>query len=114
MTKTSAKPTNSSANTEDFNSVAVCFRDPTINNLFADLLEVRGIRAQIFTEIYDVDQTTKIITEPIFIPDLTPSQIKKCLVVGNREAVQDLSAVTLTRPLTEDKIDAAISAFLEA
>lgn len=113
MTKTNLNGIDQSANSEDFESVAVCFRDPSINALFADLLQVRGIKAKTFTEIYDVEQATKIITEPIFLPDLTPSQMKKCLVVGNKDLLNDLESVTLARPLTEEKINAAISAFLK-
>lgn len=105
---------NRSANSEDFESVAVCFRDPSINALFADLLEVRGVKAKTFTEIYDVADAVKIITEPLFIPDLTPSQMRKCLIVGNKDVLGDLSGVTLSRPLTEEKIDEAIAAFLKA
>ncbi len=94
------------------NQIAICFQDDTINYLFAGLLESRGIHTTIVETVENLDATTKLITEPLFLGHLSNDKLQHCLVVGNKESLKGLSAITLSRPLTEEKIELAISEFL--
>ena len=102
------------ANSSDYRPVGIYFEDPVINQLFAELLRVRGVEASVLHTLEDADSETRIITEPQFFPEIPNAQRRSCLVVGNRDAVKDLEAHALTRPLTEEKIDSALKAFLSA
>ena len=62
--------------------VAICFSDDRINAAFADLLRSRGINAMIVDNPDELDAETKIITEPIYFPDIRTDAKTNCLVVG--------------------------------
>lgn len=103
------------ANRTDFFEVSICFEDPTINLLFSELLEVRGIRTHILAGILDFTGVNKIVTEPQFYPCLDSEQRQRCLIVGNKDALRELKdGIPLSRPLTEDKVEEAISQFLRS
>jgi len=94
-------------------TVAICFADSTINQLFSQLLEVRGISTEILENIKQVSGNTKIITEPQFFESLDEKYHQQCLLVGNKGILQAFSTLSLSRPLTEGKIEAALTLFLE-
>jgi hypothetical protein len=106
-----------SANQSDYSealcTVSICFADPMINHLFSELLEARGVRTRIVSDITEAVKETKIITEPQFFPDLEPSQRTSCLIVGNKESLKEVEALSLSRPLTEEKIESALADFLK-
>ena len=93
-------------------TVTVCFIDPAIQALFTDLLAARGVRTLALREIHELASDTKIITEPYFLPDLPTSVLAKCLVVGKTDDPVSSPAFCLTRPLTEQKIEAALAQLL--
>ncbi len=100
------------ANTSDFPPVAVCFLDPEVTSIFADLLVARGVEVEILESICDFRGDKKIITEAIYFSLIDSHNQNKCLVVGNREALDKVTSHTLCQPLTEDKIESALLNFL--
>jgi hypothetical protein len=94
------------------NQIAICFQDDTINYLFAGLLESRGVHTTIVETVENLSPSTRLITEPLYLGHLSSDSLQHCLVVGNKESLKGLSTVTLSRPLTEEKIENAISEFL--
>ena len=101
------------ANSSDYTSVAVCFEDPVINHLFAELLQVHGVNTEIIWDIRDLKGGTKIITEPQYFASLPSSCRQKCLLVGDPDVLEEFEAPGLSRPLTEEKIDRALCEFLK-
>ena len=94
--------------------VAIFFEDQKINMLLSSLLESRGISTRIVTCAEQLDGTSKVVTEPQFFSKLKSRSKQSCLLIGNQDAVEGAEAITLTRPLTESKIEIAISEFLRA
>jgi len=82
--------------------------------MFADLLRAIGVQAQILDSINQLQAETRIITEPQFLPRLRPEQAEKCLIVGNKGVLEGLPVQSLSRPLTEEKIETALSQFLNS
>lgn len=111
-----------SSNTPDYtaanSSVAVCFADPNITHLFASLLEAKGVHSRVVNNLEQCGLETKIITEPMMLPMKLEKYRARLLVVGNMELEgdrkngEDWNIVTLTRPLTEEKIEACLERFL--
>lgn len=99
-------------NATDFIEIGVCFLDRSIGLLFAALLEARGIHARSVRTPTDLDPHSRVITEAHFVPNLTADQLKQCLVVGEPDQLERLEVLGLSRPLTEDKVEDALSAFL--
>ena len=93
-------------------TVAILFEDPDINEVFAELLLARGLHPIILSSTTDADGLTKIITEPQYFHHLPPAPREHCLVVGNKNALLNCNAICLSRPLTEEKIESAMSEFL--
>jgi hypothetical protein len=100
------------ANSPDFKPVAIFFQDETINEIFSALLEVRGVPTCIIGGLEELDSEARIITEPYFFSRLQESQHDRCLVVGNKDVLQNIKALSLSRPLTEEKVEEALSLFL--
>ena len=92
--------------------VTVLFGEPDINLLFSELLRTRGVTTSIVDSPAAVNPSTKVITEPQFYSRLNPEIQKHCLVVGNKDALREVHALSLSRPLTEEKIEEALSKFL--
>lgn len=93
--------------------VTICFEKDTISELFSELLRARGIKTRIITSLNEAQGETKIITEPQYMPKLPNEYKLECLIVGNKESLKGLPGVQLSRPLTEQKIEAAFSRFLD-
>lgn len=104
-------------NIDDYATVWVCFHEHLISCLFADLLESRGIPAKIVSGLIEHGQLPKIITEPRYFVALSPDQQRHCLVVGTPESLapwRGNGTHTLSRPLSEEKIDTALAQLLSA
>lgn len=104
-------------NVDDYAAVCVCFHEHLISCLFADLLEARGVPTKIVNHLTDPCQVSKIITEPQYFATLPPDQQRHCLVVGTPESLAPYTkkgANTLSRPLSEEKIDAALAQLLSS
>lgn len=103
-------------NVDDYAAVCVCFHEHLISCLFADLLEARGVPTKIVDDFIDPGQVIKIITEPQYFGTLSPDQQRHCLVVGTPESLAPYrknGTNTLCRPLSEEKIDAALARLLK-
>lgn len=92
--------------------VHICFEDETINEIFSQLLEARGYRTKILAQIEDLKDGAHVITEPRFFHKLDKTCHERCLVIGNKDALRSITALSLSRPLTEEKIEQALSQFL--
>ncbi|MCB0334900.1 MAG: hypothetical protein KDD62_01300 [Bdellovibrionales bacterium] len=103
-----------SANCSDFPAINICFQDPEISFLFAELLEARGAETRLIFDTDHLPETGKIVTEPIYF-HLLPERMtaKNCLLVGNPGCFSSQSAICLSRPLTADKIETAITELLD-
>jgi len=93
--------------------VEIHFQDHRISLLFAHLLESMGREAILSDNIGEASADTSIITEPIYFPLLSPEQQKKCLIIGDAESLQGVNALSIAQPLTEKKIESALSLFLK-
>ena len=100
------------ANATDYSPVSLFFNDDTITHIFSQLLEVHGFKTSILGDIGEYDGSTRIITEPQFFSRIDPAHHRKCLVIGNKESLNGINALSLSRPLTEEKIEHALSRFL--
>ena len=96
------------ANSADFEAIAICFEEETINLLFSELLNVRGVKTEILESIDDFSGKMKLITEPQFLDSIPHKHHHRCLVVGNKDRLVGLESITLSRPLTEEKIEQAL------
>ena len=102
------------ANSPDFSPVCILFSDEVINELFAELLAVRGVEACIVHSIKAVPEHARIITEPHFFTEIPAAMRHHCLLVGNKDALKGLPTYALSRPLTEEKIETALGQLLGA
>lgn len=102
------------ANSADFPPVAICFQDQLITNLFAELLRAHGHTSRIIKDIGEVTAGTKVITEPLFLSSLPPASHPFCLLVADAEALEGYSGRSLVRPLTEEKVERALSQFFRS
>ena len=93
--------------------IAILFEDPKINLLIAGLLNARGFQTRIIEGAADLSADEKVVTEPQYFSQLPRRLKKSCLLIGNREALDGADAITLARPLTEEKIEEAIGEFLK-
>jgi hypothetical protein len=100
------------ANTTDYPPIAICFRDPEISYLFAELVEAEGYRTEIVTDVDTLSRSTKVITESSLVDSLPTPGSNDYLVIGDSPSRVPATAVPLIRPLSEDKIDSAFSKFL--
>ena len=81
--------------------------------LFSELLEVRGVHTQIIASPMTIPLNARIITEVQYFSNLPSECRSQCLVVGNKDSLKGIDALTLSRPLTEEKIESALAAFLQ-
>jgi hypothetical protein len=90
----------------------VCFADESINHIFAALLRAQGVPTRVVHELHTLSGETRVITEPQYFPSVPQRYIQRTLVVGNCEGLEEAPVLTLSRPLTEAKIERALSRFL--
>lgn len=92
--------------------VAILFEEPAINDLLAELMSARGIKARILAPGEALLAEERLITEPQYLTEVPQTKLESCLVIGNKEALQNSPGIKLARPLTETKILAALDRFL--
>jgi uncharacterized protein YjgD (DUF1641 family) len=94
-------------------AIEICIADTAIAELLAELLKARGISAFLSTPT-NLQLRGKLITEiqyyKTFKEKVCPEH---CLVIENARSSPPISAHTLVRPLTEEKIDKALKALIE-
>lgn len=100
------------ANQSDFETVSILFAEPQITCLFSELLKAKGVDTKILNSPQEILHSGKLITEPQYIGQIDPSHHKRCLLVGNKEVLKGLNTLSLTRPLTEEKVEKALSLLL--
>lgn len=97
--------------------VAIVFAEEAIGQHFAELLDSMGVAARTCPksiELKTIPASTRIVTEAVFFPELSPLQRRQCLLVGPSSSLDGLPALKLTQPLTEEKIESALAAFLKS
>lgn len=93
--------------------VVVCFDDPVIRYLFVDLLHSHGAKVELSSELKDAPSSDRIITEQRHFEALRPETRKRCVVIVDPDTPSpSYSAAVLRRPLTEEKLTAAVSELL--
>ena len=92
--------------------VSICFQDGAINEIFSELLSARGIVTRIVDDLGAVSESQKVITEPRFLGNLDRRLHPHCLVVRYRDTELPQSVLTLSQPLTEQKIESALAKLL--
>ena len=100
------------ANSQDFARVSLCFLDQAVTRIFAALLQARGIPVQVLGSIVELQEESLVITEPAYYSMVRPSHQGRCLIVGNPEALEKITDLSLRRPLSEEKIENALAALL--
>ena len=95
-------------------TIYILFEDEDIREVFSELLQALGTKTQIVASTEGLPEAASIVTEPCFYEALTQSQRPKSLVIGNKAALEKISTPTLSRPLTEEKIEVALGTLLGA
>lgn len=96
----------------EHDNIAVLFSDRAITYLFSELLEAQGYETQIITDIKALSQHKKLVTEYQYYQQLPKDHDVKCLIVSNQPK-DEVDAVYLSRPLTEEKVEKALRTFLQ-
>ncbi len=91
--------------------IYILFEDEDVRLVFSELLEALGRKTQIINNPSGLPENASVVTEPAFYKDLLPIQRAKSLVIGNKNALTNIETPTLSRPLTEEKIEAALATF---
>lgn len=92
--------------------VCILFNDDDIAEVFQELLASRGTDARLIAGVEALPEGSSLITEPSYVPLIPDSIHSRCLVVGNRGALEGLPTLCLSRPLTEEKVESALRDFL--
>jgi hypothetical protein len=92
--------------------VGVFFADGDVASIFAELLEVQGVPVEVLASPGELAGHTRVITEPRYVKEIAPDNYPHCLVVGNKECLNGLPTLALSRPLTAEKVEQALRAFL--
>ncbi|NMC63161.1 MAG: hypothetical protein GYA55_08325 [SAR324 cluster bacterium] len=95
------------------NSVCILFEDPAIKKIFAQLIASRGFQPKEINDIEEIIPNSKVISEANYFIHLDRETQNRCLVVGDNTAITNLAPVSLTRPLTEEKVEAALEEFFK-
>ena len=96
------------ANSCDQLCISICFKDQGIAQLFADLLQARGVKPLLIASPLLASTETRIVTEPIFFQQLDQVQSARCLVVGPKRSLNGITARCLEQPLTEQSVESAL------
>ncbi len=92
-------------------TICILFEDPAIKKIFAQLVVSRGFSPKIIDDIADIQPDSKVISEANYFVHLDRDMQRKCLVVGDNTGIENTAPVCLTRPLTEEKVEAALEEF---
>jgi hypothetical protein len=92
--------------------VAICFADTDITFAFAELFRAIGVPVELMADLKHFTGNQLLVTEPQYMRYLDDQSIGKTLLVGNKETLPESGSTTLSRPLTEEKIEVALSQFL--
>lgn len=93
-------------------TIFVLFEDEDVNLILSELLGSRGVTPCVISQVAELPADSKIVTEPKYFDGLNNAQRKNCLVIGNKTSLENIEALCLSRPLTEEKVERALSEFL--
>jgi hypothetical protein len=97
-------------------AIGILFSDASITEVFAALLESRGRKVQILQDPKQLSsvprQELQLVTETCYAASLGTQQYKSCLVVGPASSSSTENVISLTQPLTLQKIESALAQFL--
>lgn len=93
-------------------TVWVWFEDETIATLFSSLVEAKGYSTMQLLPGSQLSEDSWLVTEPQYLPQLSHVKPQRCLLVGSKGALQGYTGPTLSRPLTEEKVEQALEGFL--
>ncbi len=92
--------------------VNIIFDNPGITSLFSELVESMGVSTSQLRELSEIQEDTQIITEPNFFRALSEEQKLRCLVVGETGGLLPEPPASISQPLTQQKVEEALSRFL--
>lgn len=92
--------------------VAILFEEDIISALFAELVQSQGVPTRIIRSTKELGSAERLITEIRYYREIPERLISNTLVVGNKDSLQGIPSLCLTRPLTESKVESALSQFL--
>lgn len=92
--------------------VFICFAQPGINALFAELLKSRGISCEVTSSLKELPAETKIITEANFYPETSSISAADKLLIGTKNMISHLDGIKLAQPLSEECLENALSELL--
>lgn len=93
-------------------TIYILFEDEDIRMVFSELLQALGTKTAIINSLDGVPESAAVVTEPRYYQGLLPSQKTKSLVIGNKTSLENIPTTTLSRPLTEEKIEIALGTLL--
>ena len=96
------------------NKIFVCFTDPQITEIFAQLMETQAALVKRINRLSDYDGVSRIVTETQFAQRLPASAIQRCLLVGEEQDLTAHPGIKLAQPLTEDAVEDALAQFRKA
>lgn len=103
--------TNKIANLNDYQDITILFSDKVITKLFTQLLKTKGVHPKPINSLKELNESEKIITEPLYYKQLSPNLQEHCLLLTSKKET-GIAGICLTQPLTERKIETALSSFL--
>ncbi|RMG42172.1 MAG: hypothetical protein D6719_07035 [Candidatus Dadabacteria bacterium] len=96
------------ANQTDCSAVGICFKDKAVSELFAALVACRGYETVIIESPDELPADARLITEQHYLSSLTEDLLPRALIVGKKPAIENIAALKLYQPLTEEKIEKAL------
>jgi len=96
------------------NKIFVCFTDPRITEIFAQLMETQASLVERINRLSDYDGVSRIVTETRFAQRLPAQAIQRCLLVGEEQELVTHPGIKLAKPLTEDAVEEALAQFRRA
>ena len=90
------------------NIINIYFYDHVIASLFSELLNSLKINNKILKDEVEIIESDYIITEPQFYDLVKEDCKKKCIIINDGSLDNQVEAITLSQPLSEKKIMAAL------
>jgi hypothetical protein len=98
---------------DDSRLITLLFHHQEIAEVFADLIGSMGYKPNIIQSDQQITKEATLITEPLFFRNLGAAAPEKCLVIGDGATLEGITAKTISRPLTPQKIESGLRSFLE-
>lgn len=96
------------------NKIFVCFTDPQISEIFAQLMETQTALVERINRLSEYDGVSRIVTETRFAKRLPAQAAQRCLLVGEEQELTAHAGIKLAKPLTEEAVEEALAQFRQA